>query len=466
MARRRFSNLCAHVLIAVVAFLCTAVFLSNAVPNPQDPIKRLPPTGNANALVVGAGPVGLYTAAKLARKGFNVTIIDKREDFIGRLQVVAVWHEDGRRLLNEHVSWAGCINFIPSMVKVPQCLDFYRRNRLIVDSNGALNPDMFLQAYTTSEIQEGFYREFKNIAYAQWTGNHDVKIMSFADVTSEMLEEADVIVCADGSKSACRAKFIPDNKPERTRGELAPTDGSPDAYGGTVILRAKDIRDERRNQIMSVSSSTMFPPRQHLYRGFLAHDGLFYLGVGMMKDEYKRLEGIDQKSPEFRSAFIDAIGHRIIGGLDFYGVSDLKDAVYEKASFGAFPITLQHQPKDGFALLRPRAAESKKGDQIVIMVGDAAIASHYFGFSGLNLGLTVAESAVSFLSPAVFRPRGTLGSIRNRLTDHDEKKKKKMVKKINAANYEISFKGRQRSLAVLPPWLLDERATGVVPQGA
>ncbi|KAJ3091951.1 hypothetical protein HK102_012258 [Quaeritorhiza haematococci] len=483
-----------HVVFVALAFLCSVeLFEISASPAPgklvdklkkklgqteDEFIKPLPEKGNPSALIVGAGPVGLYSAAKLAQKGFSVTIIEKNTDYLERQHMVGVWHDGAREILNRNLPGAGCITLSPDVAKYPQCLDTQRRDSLIASSDGALSESDFLQTFTANEILDGFQLEFTETAHKQRTGNHVVKVMDLWEISEEMLDRADVVLCADGADSECRDVFMefPYNHPIlfRASPEYPWVQGGvtydwslPDAYGATIAVKAEHLPEERRQEFLVRASSERLSSAQHLYRGFLGSDGLLYVGLALTRDEYKQLDGMDQKSDDFRAAFLQVVRPRILGALYFYDMWDLRDVVREHGTFTAFPIRMQHQDKTGFASIVPRTGKwgKRSGDQIAIIVGDAAISSHFFSVSGLSLGLQVADAAISFLDRDVLAPNRKLaGKVKNFFGYLDRKKKKveEIVAQINEAAFNIVVEGRKRSIAVLPPWAKDPLDIGVV----
>ncbi|KAJ3091948.1 hypothetical protein HK102_012255 [Quaeritorhiza haematococci] len=469
-----------HVVVLVTSILYSVGFLEiSAVPfklfsrdageiNPQQ--TRFRPT----AMVVGAGPVGLYTAAKLTEKGFDVKIVEKREEYMTRQQVVAVLHEEARAILNSRdLAGDGCIHFPAAITKYPQCLDTSRRDELIAQSNGNLDASNFVQSFTTKQIQLGFLVEFFKARELRRLNFEKFETTSFADISPETLDKFDLIVCADGTNSACRDTLIPNNTPQRFR-EGDPL--APDAYGGTLILEAKYIPEHRREELLARTTAQQLSGPQHLYRGFLASDGQLYIGIAITQEEYRSVEGLNQKSPEFRAAFLKNIGHRVSGALDFYEMSDLRDAVLEHGIFTAFPIVLRHQDRSKFAVVRPRPLSfgESNGDQVVVIVGDAAISSHFFSGSGLTLGMQVADAAMSFLDSKAFGPLATdmfVWEVKS-LFGHVGKRRKiveNIVTQINEAASNVAVAGKQKSLMALPPWVKNPSATGtavVVPTSA
>ncbi|KAJ3091950.1 hypothetical protein HK102_012257 [Quaeritorhiza haematococci] len=447
--------------------------LRRATPAEDEVIKPLSEKDTPSALVVGAGPAGLYSAIKLARKGFNVSIIEKNPAYLERQYVLGANHDAARAILKKNIPEAGCITLSPDVAKYPQCLDTQRRDNLVASSDGALTESDFLQTFTAREVLDGFRVEFTNTAKKQMTGNHDIKMMDLSEVSAEMLGRSDVIVCADGESRQCRERFLqwPHNTPHGFRlfddyPRPIPRAAKRDAYGATVVVEAQYIPENRRQEILTLTSSERISSPQQLYRGFLGSDGLFYIGLAITHEEYQHLDGIDQNSDAFRTAFVSAVRHRILGALKFFDMEDLRDIIMERGSFTAFPIPLQHQGDNGFASLVSRNGKwgKRSGEQIAIVVGDAAISSHFFSASGLNLGLQVADAAVSFLDSDFLAADGKfLGEVKN-FFGHLERKKKKLqdiVWQINRAASKIAVDGRKMSYAVLPPWTRDPTATGV-----
>ncbi|KAJ3090827.1 hypothetical protein HK102_002521, partial [Quaeritorhiza haematococci] len=452
--------------------ICTPATASALPPTNQPKRENIGtrPHSLPTAVVVGAGPVGLYTAGKLARKGFDVTILERETGFGDRLDVVVLEYEAAKEIVNKHIPRPSCINFLPSIAQHIQCLDTTSRDRIIAESDGMLNARMFTESFKLHDIQRAFIMEFEEIARererqkqeqqrgnagpssSRTFGNVELKIGDFRtqEEAAGLVDEADLIVCADGVESACRDRFI-ESKPVRFA--LDDTTStypiSPDGYGASVVLEASDVPPQHITSMMNTThAETLWNP-QYRYRGLVGSDGLLYMDLVIRGGEYRDIKNyirdMDPSSDEYRAHIFQKLRTRMRNGMGMWHMLNVVDgAIAERGMLKIFPIWLQLQQRAGFASLR---RERKSGDQVVIVVGDAAISSHPLSGVGLSLGLEVADSALSFLDADVLRlassqstSSGIVGVVKGLFSPHDRRKGtlENLIMNINGAAHRIA----------------------------
>ncbi|KAJ3078429.1 hypothetical protein HK102_004521 [Quaeritorhiza haematococci] len=370
---------------------------------PQQPQQPEQPS----ILIVGGGPVGIYTGIALLQKGYtNVTIIEKRPQFT-RDQVVDVYHEQALGILNNQAPTLGCWHLPPSVSLKAQCF---------VDEIHATDftsVEMY-KGFKLRDIQLGLLKEYKALQ-----GAFVIKEFKTAVEAGEV-DASDVVICADGARSECRETLI-QTPMLRAAG---PDVVGPDAYGSTAIIQPEHIPAEIKSRFYNDKELKKDAPQQR-FRGFATPDGLVYLGMQLKKEEFEAVGG----KPSLDNPVIQ---DRIKTGLAHCGFTDLTPIALQKAQLTSFPISLGHQPSDGFA--KKGASKATGKDQLRFVVGDAGINVHYFSGSGVNLGFGIADASVDTF-PEVGSAMDYAG----------------MVERINAAAFKIASEGIQRSFKVILP---------------
>ncbi|KAJ3081783.1 hypothetical protein HK102_002130 [Quaeritorhiza haematococci] len=406
------------VLAAAVAALAYITVDTRAAPvtflpdsDPTNPSPQQP-----SILVVGAGPVGLYTSISLLKSGFtSLTLLEKRTSFT-REQVVSITHPNTLNLLNTQ-SVPGCWQISPSINTKVRCFTDEEHA-----PGGPFADIPMWKGFQLREIESALLKEFKAL------GGQIVQGDFKAAVKNGDVESKDVVICADGGRSECRERLV-QVQPHRALGEGII---EPDSYGITCILREEFVPEGIKHRFQTDNEIKLRAEHQSRFTGLTNTRGLVYLAMQVTKKEYEEIGG---NKPSLSSPIMKGL---INSALAHYGLDSLAPVMLKKAQLTSFSIVLKHQPRGGFAKVAEKTKEVSTGNnrQLRFVVGDAAITSNFMTGSGLNIGLDVAQASVEVVK----------SELKKDSMDFDA-----IAERINAASFEIASEGIKKSIRVLLP---------------
>jgi len=406
--------------------------------------------GKDPIIIVGAGPVGLYLAAKLLDQGKNVIIIEKREKdktylrqqqyFIDKKAFDYFPEEVQNTLLTKYTCqmfrpprFAGAEICCTDMKLTEEGKDQASCGDRTIHTHWGVSDDTVSFGYSvkTDTLQ---------IVFRDYIENKISDIIHYGMTMSEIDTQKSEIVYSDENDNKIRKKFSTlilasgnsskDTKSPiiaRPKGGADPIllsskyipiavaeGGSPrPMYGAALsfrLINEKKLPIKTACPINKNAFNTTFLRQQHRFRLFRQQNDDVYVGINLTEDEFnkyntlakklptEKIEGEDlcklvEENDEVIFNQLDGILFAFTGfGLDDYSLAG-------PSAFSIFPITLNqvNLKEDGGCF-------STKDGRLVFFAGDAAINIHYFAAYGINMGLYGGN----YIVEAICRPGGCL----------------------------------------------------------
>jgi 2-polyprenyl-6-methoxyphenol hydroxylase-like FAD-dependent oxidoreductase len=302
-----------------------------------------------DALIVGAGPVGLTMAAELKRYGMSVRIVDKDSGRTDKSKAIVVWART-LELLNR--MGAGVTQrFIDSGLKAAYTNIFANRERIAhVDLSSVDTPYKFVLLIQQSETERLLEEHLADLGSRV---ERQVELKTFE-------ESSDLVTCtlaqADGSEEKVEASWLiaRDGAHSTVRHQLGMS------FEGSTMLKDWILADLHLEGMQG-------PPEVNIYWDALGTLAVFPLGGS----RYRVIADVGESDS-------NAIGGNRVPTLE--QVQQILDARGPKGLAASNPVWIS-----GFTINERKVVEYRA--QRVFLAGDAAHVHSPAGGQGMNTGM-------------------------------------------------------------------------------
>ncbi len=328
----------------------------------------------ADVIIIGAGPIGLMTGIMLKKKipSLKIHIVEMRAKFI-RKQILIV--DDNFYniipLPAKRMIWGqnkkGCFIFEPRKDRFMRCY----RSKAKVLSYASVSIDILQTALYNYAKKTGItiHRPSRNkMEYIRFNPQKNMVYFKKPSEKNSTTIKYKYLIGADGKNSEVREKVL--------RTPYVNQRKNYDAQTGVFLLKIKNIRTYKKP---SKIHHARIP--QDRVRFFVTQQNDGYIGIGLSNKEF---DTIVNKNIRSKSDLPLRLRRVIDQYLTLYGY-DPKDVIITGGS--VFEIDLY----------KAKNVAKKIGNGYHFIVGDAAFNIHFFSGSGLNLGISTAQSLVKNL---------------------------------------------------------------------
>jgi 2-polyprenyl-6-methoxyphenol hydroxylase-like FAD-dependent oxidoreductase len=312
-----------------------------------------------NIIIMGGGPVGLTCAINLYKKlkkkrHIKITVIEKRQLYT-RNQVLLIMPR--------------IINTIPIVIRrrLDAIYGCYIQSPPPVSKNSKCFKEGNAVSITIKFLENEllrYIREKTNITVIRPNLNHKFDI-SYNDKTVRLKQKNniktfnfDYLIGADGGNGQVRNLIQNDNKMILFNDQKI--------YGCTIIFNVETDNTNQKNNRMTNP--------QHRIRVFRQQRDILYMGFALTKKEYDdfiKLKKKKKKNDQIPNKFEKIIkSHMKLYKIKFKRNLTLERSIKEVS---IFPIIIERA--------------KKFNDDNKFLIGDAAMGTHFFSGSGVNVGI-------------------------------------------------------------------------------
>lgn len=314
-------------------------------------------------VVLGGGPVGLYTAARLAQQGIEVTVIEERAKATRR-QVVVLDQKTLSRLppsvVESILGPDGRACYVDSPVSDSKAICY----RKPTDRQGPQRAAVELKVF--EKALQSYAESVGAIVVRPSKGKLDVEVGKAITVDGKSYRY-DVLIGADGPNSAVREYLGCGTRP------VYPV---PTTYALVAIFSGRGTFKRTKARSTKPERKTV----QQNSRVFRDRPGdLLYVGLTLPDSVGKQIEQDNGRLPPSVKAVLDASCR----------------AAGTECSDDVDTVVLQVSAQRSNCWFR------RQGKQWYFLVGDAAMTTHFFSGSGLNRGFRMAERVAKVLQSPI-----------------------------------------------------------------
>lgn len=313
-------------------------------------------------VIIGGGPVGLFTAIKAKESNYNVTVLEKRKT-PSRSQVLLLNKDTLDIFPTEIVETLFDADFAKGCYVLPPSKD--SKSRCFLDK-------LPLASIITSVLEEELerYAVEKGVKVLRPVTHISVfkKEVTYTIGNDEKTINYDVLIGADGSNSFVRDKLLRTSFKIKKDTEL---------YGMTLVgeLMSSEYdmvlkgEKEAKNEFDEINKK----PAQQAHRLFRTRNDKWYIGASLSREVYEEIKNL-KKLPNKVKNYLNSVckAAKVSCKLD-------------KAELSFFPINVKQANKFGDMMRK------------IFIIGDAAQTTHFFSGMGVNVGFKQGKRLIEFI---------------------------------------------------------------------